>query len=199
MQGSAAPWIAAAIALLALVVSILSLVFGYRWNVRAARDSRRPIVSFFYDEEKGWMATNLGNGPALRVVVAHRYQHEDSEWAYPTRLPDMPTGAELSLEWLGHTNVSVIGASYEDFTISRGDTTGNSYTTICANDENRISEGRTLPSWQSALVYPKWRQSQEFEIVRGRLLRMLKSTVLVDRSGKIHTWEDRHGKSDDLA
>ncbi|WP_406639118.1 hypothetical protein [Amycolatopsis sp. WGS_07] len=155
-------------------------------------------MSFFFDCENGWTATNIGNGPALRIVVAHRYRHEDSEWAYPTRFPDMPTGAEVRLGWLGKANVAVIGASYEDFTTDRGDTVGNAYTTICANDENRMYDGRALPSWQHAQIYPKWRQDRKSEIVLEDILKNLESALLVDRGGNSHARKGRqesHGDS----
>jgi hypothetical protein len=53
----------------AIVISTISLLLSLRQNRRTAKTGMRPILTFIFDEEKGWMIRNVGMGPALDIVI----------------------------------------------------------------------------------------------------------------------------------
>ena len=101
-----------------------------------------PVLVFEYDGRRGWLLRNLGNGPALNVLVAEKNVQgpKRGEWFGPVRVPPMGRGAEYVLDWLGHEGESGLGATYDDFV--GPEEGGYSYTTLCGNDLSRVREGR---------------------------------------------------------
>lgn len=129
-----------------------------------------------YDRQRGWLLHNVGNGPALNIMVAARKTHEqpESEWQAPTRVPPIARDAEFELKWLAHSNVAVLAATYQDFLAADTSREPRSYTVTCAYDLNHIVPRRILtlgvlirasrtgnsPNWRrecGRLVWRHWR------------------------------------------
>jgi hypothetical protein len=126
------------LASLALVVSTVSFVLARGSD----RRSRLPVLVVVYDPARGWLLRNVGNGPALNVIVA---QHNDQQgWFAPVRVPPIARDAELSLAYLGHWDEGRIGAIYEDFLGADRRGRGRAFTVTCGRDINRVRPGRKL-------------------------------------------------------
>ena|SRR5262245_38988716 len=131
----------------ALIVSVMSLAISF-WNTRkSAITGIKPILIFVYDGEKGWQIQNIGNGPALNIIVAQK--RVGAEWFNPVRIPPISKGSEFHLNWLGHVNDTGLGATYTDFQ-------DRSYSSTCSNDLSRIFEGHKLPQWEEGEIGQHW-------------------------------------------
>jgi hypothetical protein len=75
----------------ALAVSAVSFVMSYLQSQRSAVTAVMPVLAFAYGEDGRWTVQNLGNGPALNVVVAERAD-DRAPWSNPVRLPPARLG-----------------------------------------------------------------------------------------------------------
>jgi hypothetical protein len=145
------------LSIVALMVSVLSWVFSYRAGQLAEKRSRMPVLVFEYDGSRGWVLRNVGNGPALNVVVAQKRPH--GEWFAPVRVPSLPRDGEFALTWLGHVNDTGLGATYSDFVGAEAGQGRHEYTAMCGNDLSRVLVGRQLPRWGEGEINVHWRAS----------------------------------------
>jgi hypothetical protein len=132
--------ISVAISVVALVLSAttfgVNLWIGHRAEVRA----RKPVLGFVDDPGAGcWTLKNIGNGPALNVIVAQR---TDGEWFDPVRCPPLAKDEVLALQWLGRVDDTGLGAEYAD-------AEGRIYTSTVGGEVLRSYEGRRLPDWNA--------------------------------------------------
>jgi hypothetical protein len=143
------------IALLALGLSVLTFGLTQRLAQAAERRSRIPVLIFTYDSGGSWFLRNVGNGPALNIILATKAEHQDRAWQNPTRIPPIARGAEFRLDWLGDSDVAVLAVSYEDFLAADTSRRSREYTTNMTYDINRIVPGRKLPQWgvEESLAY----------------------------------------------
>jgi hypothetical protein len=88
---------------------------------------------------------NVGNGPALNVVV---YDGDLEALKEAVRCYGIANGAKIDLPWTEHPGQ--LGATYED-------AMGNKYTSLTKNDLTSVKNG-TLINWQQ-------------EVLRERVLR----------------------------
>ncbi len=128
----------------AIAVAIAS--FWHSWRSTIA--SIRPILVFLYDNERGWYVRNVGNGPALNVIIAKR--RPGGAWSQPVRVPPIDSGDFFSLFWALHDNVHQLGTMYEDFQ-------SRTYSSICARDLTTLSRGRKLPAWREDDIQAHWK------------------------------------------
>jgi hypothetical protein len=124
------PWASPLVALLALVVSLISFSLSRNTNLT----SKRPILIFVYDGERGWVLQNIGNGPALNIVVAQKRVTGDKQWFDFVRIPPMSKDREFVLSYLNHVNDTGLGVTFEDME-------SRVYSTRCADDLNIPSSG----------------------------------------------------------
>jgi hypothetical protein len=97
------------------------------------------VLVFVDDPERGcWALHNVGNGPALNVLVAQR---RDGQWFNPVLTPPLSKDSARPLPWLGRVNTTGLGASYSDFE-DRG------YTSTLGGERSRTYEGNRLPNWR---------------------------------------------------
>ena len=75
----------AMIAGIALVVSVIVFIDNRLRALEASRLARVPMLAFTYTQS-GWTLTNIGNGPALDVVILQR---TGGQWKRPLRMPEM--------------------------------------------------------------------------------------------------------------
>jgi len=132
----------------ALLVSVVSFVMSYRLSQHAAVSSVMPVLAFVYDKESQWVIQNLGNGPALNVVIASKMT-DDSPWSNPVRLPPLARDGRFKLPV--DINVKWLGASYNDVD-------GRDYSATCVRDDSRVRRGRLLPRWPNEEIKPHWTQ-----------------------------------------
>jgi hypothetical protein len=141
------------VAAVPVVVSALALVvsfFGYR--LTAVRGVK-PVLVIVY-RESGWQVKNIGNGPALDVIVAER--PEGGTWAHPMRVPPLAKDAELDLV-LDDPNVKWIGARYSDID-------GRVYSSECSEDLTRVVEGDRFPHWPDQQILRDWTEREAHRV-----------------------------------
>ena len=133
----------------AILVSVVTFALSYLHTWRSSILSIKPVLVFAYDGGRGWALRNVGNGPALNIIVAEKPLN--SEWTNPIRIPPIPKEGEFVLCWLGHTNISGLGATYTDFR-------NRPYSATCQKDLSRTFDGLTLPSWTEDQLGKHWEQ-----------------------------------------
>ena len=135
------------ISAVSVVIAFASLILNVVLNHRASVRARKPVLVFVDDPEQGcWMLQNVGNGPALNVLVAQR---DSGHWFNPVRGRPLAKDAAFGLEWLGRVNVTGLGASYADFEDRR-------YTSTLGNEVARAFEGDLLPDWSDSEIRRYW-------------------------------------------
>ena len=92
------------------------------------------------------MLHNVGNVPALNVVVAQR---RDGQWINPVFAPPLAREARFPLTWLGRVNDTGLGATYSDFEDHR-------YTCTLGGERSRTYDGNRLPNWPGGEVRRYW-------------------------------------------
>jgi hypothetical protein len=130
----------------ALVISVVSVgiaLTSFAVNLalshRAAIRARKPVVVFVDDpHEDCWVLRNVGNGPALNVLVAQR--EKDHGWFNPVRVPPLGKDSLFPLHWLGRWNAGGLGATYSDFEDRR-------YTSTLGGEISCTYDGDRLPHW----------------------------------------------------
>ena len=137
------------VSVIALVVSVVSFALSYLQSRKGAIASVMPVLAFVYERDGHWVLQNLGNGPALNVVVAEKTT-DTSEWSNPVRIPPLPREGRFPLPSV-NVNARWLGASYNDIE-------GHEYTATCVNDDSRVQAGRALPRWAAGEVRPHWVQ-----------------------------------------
>jgi hypothetical protein len=137
------------VSLAALLVSIGSCTLSYDLSRRVAITSVRPVLTFQFDVNKGWSVRNVGNGPALDVLVAMK-SDDSSDWAHPMRIPPLSKDGEFGLqEWEVYINARTLGATYSDIQ-------QRTYTTTCTDDLSRIHEGNAMRTWSDLEIKRHW-------------------------------------------
>jgi hypothetical protein len=134
----------------ALVVSIGSCALSYNLSRSSAITSVRPVLTFQFDVNSGWSIRNVGNGPALDVLVAMKTD-DGTDWTQPMRIPPLSKDGEFGLQkWGVYTNARTLGATYTD--IQR-----RTYSTTCTDDLSAIHEGNALRVWSDAEIRRHWK------------------------------------------
>jgi hypothetical protein len=148
------------LSVMALVVSVISLVASSLLSMRTLRANIKPVVAVVYDGERGWIINNVGNGPALNIVVCQ--QLTGRRWVHPVRVPPMPVQGTFRLLWLENDNVHAIGVGYEDLH-------GKKYSSICANDLTTVRKGSGFPRWGENEIGRHWWKTPIRPTVQGEI------------------------------
>jgi hypothetical protein len=137
------------VAAAALVVSIGSCTLSYNLSHQTAVTSVRPVLVFQYDLSSGWSLRNVGNGPALDVLVAMK-KDDHADWTQPMRVPPLPKDGQFGLQkWPVYGSARVLGSSYLDVQQRQ-------YSTTCINDLSAIHEGNALKTWPDDAIHRYW-------------------------------------------
>jgi hypothetical protein len=149
------------ISAVALLVSGVTFALAFRAGRASDRRSRIPVLVFTENAERWWVLRNIGNGPALNVIVAVRWTNNGvaGPWKDPVRVPPIGRDGELELNWLGHTDIPILGATYEDFLAADTNSGSRTYTVTCQHDINRIVPRRVLPRWTVEETVSYWSDS----------------------------------------
>lgn len=109
--------------------------------------ANKPRLDFLYDAERGWLLRNIGDAPAIDVIVAQK--EVNGVWFYPVRVPSLVQGEARVLTWLEHTNIHGLGAAYTD-------TNGKHYSAVCRKDRSQVFEERQFPEWKEQEITAHW-------------------------------------------
>jgi hypothetical protein len=146
----------AIIAAVALTVSVLVFLDNRAREQRAARLARRPALVFTWDEVHGvWQLRNIGNGPALDVLILQR---ADRVWDHPLRMRELAADATDTVprrwyeEW--HKDPE-LGANYLSVAEEK-------YSTKTGCDRSRIDTG-WLAVDTADEIEPHWRYRDEHQ------------------------------------
>jgi hypothetical protein len=135
------------ISVVSVAIAFASLVVNFVLNHRASVRARKPVLVFVDDPEQGcWVLRNVGNGPALNVLVALRHS---GQWFNPVRVTPLGKDASFALPWLGRVNTAGLGASYSDFEDRR-------YTSTLGDEIARAYDGDRLPRWTEEQIKRYW-------------------------------------------
>jgi hypothetical protein len=140
------------ISLLAVAISIISLGISSYLSIRSVRTQIRPVIVMLYEASTGWCIENVGNGPALNVIVSVKADR-NLKWPDPVRVPPVAANGSFALEWLRRLDLRAdsIGVYYEDFS-------GNQYSSVCTENLTTVSDGRAFPAWADNEVGRHWWQ-----------------------------------------
>lgn len=129
------------IALVAIIISLIALVFSIWYNLKSAKTNICPVLVAEYNESNGWSIRNIGNGPALNVLVAQK--RIKGGWF------NIGQDDQFHLKWLGHFNDSGLGISYQDFNSKK-------YSSTISNDLTNTFSKDILPSWEESDIGKFW-------------------------------------------
>ena len=132
--------------LLPLVFSGLALLISFfSYQLTSVRNVK-PVLTITYRGSSGWYLKNVGNGPALNVIVAEK---GEGDWFKPVRVQPLSNGEEHVLRWLGETNIEGLGATYFDID-------GRQYTSLTEKDLTTIKSGNQLAKWREQDIEKEW-------------------------------------------
>jgi hypothetical protein len=135
------------ISVVSVAIAFASLIINFFLNRTASIRARKPVLVFIDDPEQGsWILRNVGNGPALNILVAER---ASGWWFNPVRVTPLARDASFALTWLGRVNISGLGASYADFENRR-------YTSTLGAEISRAYDGDRLPNWDEKEIKRYW-------------------------------------------
>jgi hypothetical protein len=138
----------------AVFIAMCSLLYSVISARRTAVRSSQPVLVFEYADD-GWHVENVGNGPAVNILLAFRGRGDNTPWKCPLRIPPLAKDAMYHIKELGKLSVRHLGASYTD-SYSRW------YSTLSVDDENVVTRGRSLPSFDDSEIIRSW-QNVSFE------------------------------------
>jgi hypothetical protein len=98
------------IAIISLVLSATAIGLSYYWSHKTHQASIMPVLVFSRKSETRWQIQNVGQGPALAIVVGDR--EKGGKWGYKVNFYPIAAGAEIELPWLNPSDELV--ASYKD-------------------------------------------------------------------------------------
>ena len=138
---------ATVIAVISVAIAAASFVANYLIAQRAGVRARKPVLVFVDDPEREcWVLQNVGNGPALNVLVAQR---QGGQWFNPVLAPPLGKDSAFPLTWLGRADVTGLGATYSDFEDRR-------YTSTLGGERSRTYEQNRLPAWPDEEIRRYW-------------------------------------------
>jgi hypothetical protein len=135
------------LSVLAVVISVISFDFSFWQRRQADITGVQPALVFVFDNKVGWRLENIGNGPALNVIVAKKRPY--GEWFEPVRVPPLAKDADLQLHWIPINDENGLGATYNDIR-------NRAYTTTTGADYSRIIDGHELPERIVAPAHSKF-------------------------------------------
>lgn len=119
---------------LSLFISVCALVVSVVLFRKTRQATVQPMLIFARrDDDKLWHLQNVGNGPALNLVVVDGHRVEG--WATATNCDALAAGGSIALSWL--KIASKLGAAYTDVY-------DRPYHTICEQYRNRVTPGELI-------------------------------------------------------
>ena len=135
-----------AVSISAIIIAAISLFTSIFFSRRSEIRARRPVLIFEYSED-GWHVENVGNGPAIDILLAFR--GDNTPWKCPLRIPPLARESKYKIKELGRLNVRHLGANYSD-------SAGYLYSTLSVDDKNTIEQGNKLPVFKDSEITRHW-------------------------------------------
>ena len=137
------------VGLVALVVSFVSFVLTYRLSRHTAVTAIRPVLVFEQGADWIWAIRNVGNGPALNVVVTKK--GDNAEWGSPLRIPALSKEGtvKLPVSWVGRNYREPLGAYFSDIAQRQ-------YSSTCTDYLSKTYLGNQLKTWPDGAISPYW-------------------------------------------
>jgi len=135
------------ISIVALILSVIATISSIYFSYSGLKTNVLPALVFVYSTTEGWSLRNVGNGPALNVVVAHQ-PHGVSGWKDPTRLYPISQGQGVPIHWVGH-NPDRLVATYTD-------AHNRPYRSITDDDLTEIKNGEMREPWNKSDLKRIW-------------------------------------------
>jgi hypothetical protein len=92
---------------------------------------------------------NVGNGPALNVLVAQK--RIGGDWFNPVRVPPLAADGSFVPTWIRHVNTTGLGATYIDVD-------GRKYSSVTGNDLTEMHSREIFGPWKEADIGKHWNQ-----------------------------------------
>jgi len=122
----------------AIGISLFSLILTLWLNLRSEAVSIIPILVFSRTGDKEWVLTNVGNGPALNVLVGDQ-DWNNQEWVEVIQCHPIAAGSTITLPWLKHGRE--LATTYIDIK-------NRPYTSWCRDHKTRVSRGNLYKNWK---------------------------------------------------
>ncbi len=143
-------------AIFLVILTFLILQSNRKSNDIAIINSK-PVISFYPDKPEwpNWKFTNIGNGPALHILVSH--QNSKGQIDKPIRHIDvLKPGQSIRIKWLKHPRKFI--AQYNDIY-------NNKYTVECIKNINKYHTKTLFNSWyKTEKTKPLWKIMRDAEI-----------------------------------
>lgn len=150
----------------ALGISASSAFYAFRKGRHDALMSVRPSLVFVYGRENGWNVLNVGNGPALNVVVGSS-GNLPGIWVDPVRITPLKKDGSYHLAWHSHHGEAEFVVTYEDMW-------GQPYTTRFGKNRNDIRHGFRINPWLEEQIVAAWARIESLPTgANGRLTTMV--------------------------
>lgn len=128
------------------MVSVAAVVIATIQTARTNKLSHLPILVIRWDGQRElWQVQNVGNGPALNIVVAQQAEDGTDLWYNPVSIPAIPSGESFDFLWLGSgESIFSLGARYSDFL---EDSWQHQYFAYARHDRCVVYPPDRLPGW----------------------------------------------------
>jgi len=123
----------------AIVVSILAITVSYLASLKSRIIGLQPVLVFCFNSGRGWSVKNIGNGPALNIVLA--LLDADDQWVSPEGIPSLAVNGEFVFGSF-NTQIKIIGWGCLYTDISE-----RSYSSIQKGNKTQIVTGSLFPAW----------------------------------------------------
>ena len=135
------------ISLVALTLSIVATISSIYFSNIGMKTNVLPTLVFVYDSDEGWSVKNVGNGPALNVVVTHQ-DHGENKWKDPTRLYPISENDVVYIAWVGQ-NPDKLMATYTDVH-------NRLYSSLTDEDLTTINDDDVSQPWKDTDIRRIW-------------------------------------------
>ena len=131
------------IALFSFFVSIAAFIFSLITYKKNRKLSVKPVLVFLrrtsdkWEVKNRWTLRNVGNGPALNILLGE-FPFHTNKWNRFTDCYPISVNSQIDLNWLEYDKK--IAVAYEDVD-------GKKYTTTIDNNKNYIKEGHIYKQW----------------------------------------------------
>ena len=125
----------ALISVVSIVISVLAVWLSYYTFRRTLKEGVRPALIFSRRSETLWQIQNVGNGPAISLIVVD--MDRNGEWRTVANCYPLSSGAGTTLQWVEY--------GYQ-FAAIYTDINGGFFTTHYMNGQNRLVAKNKFPA-----------------------------------------------------
>ena len=141
-----------------LAVSITALIVAVSSAIATVYISRteidlgvKPVSVMEFDNSRGWRIRNIGNGPAMNILVTYK-NNKETIWRRQMRVYPLAKDDEVPLceKWIGYSP-SIINVTYND-------SNNKPYTSTTEYDLTKTDRGYDVPGKKQAGVDQYWKE-----------------------------------------